>query len=122
MFTINVRNAAAGTTAADPTLLLLPTLSSMQASPPLEEIFLVRDEIANMAWGVEKTVPLASGISRPATEAPKQTFNYPHGLIPGGGAPPPMTAALRCQAMNSVPENRIPLIPVHVPNNNREIQ
>ena len=33
-----------------------------------------------------------------------------------------MTAAVRYQAMNSVPENWIPFIPVHVPNNNREVQ
>ena len=33
-----------------------------------------------------------------------------------------MAAAVRYQAMNSVPENWIPFIPVHVPNNNREIQ
>jgi hypothetical protein len=122
IFTINVRNAPAGSTAADTTLLLLPALASVQAGPPMEEVYLVRDEVANMAWGVEKTVPLVSGISRPGSEVGKQTFNYLQGLIPGGGAPPPMAAAVRYQAMNSVPENWIPLIPVHVPNNNREIQ
>jgi hypothetical protein len=122
MFTVNIRNAPAGSTAADTTLLLLPTLASSQVGPPLEEISLVRDEVANMAWGVEKTVSLASGISRPGAEVAKQTFNYLQGLIPGGGTPPPLTAPVRYQAMNSVPENWIPLIPVHVPNDNREIQ
>ena len=33
-----------------------------------------------------------------------------------------MMAPVRYQVMNSVPENWIPFIPVHVPNNNREIQ
>jgi hypothetical protein len=122
VFTINVRNAPVGSTVADTTLLLLPTLASAQAGPTQEEVFLVRDEVADMAWGVEKTVPLASGISRPGSEVAKQTFNYLQGLIPGGAAPPPMAAKVRYQAMNSVPENWIPLIPVHVPNNNREIQ
>jgi hypothetical protein len=122
IFTINVRNAPASSAAADTTLLLLPTLASAQAGPTQEEVFLVRDEVANMAWGVEKTVPLASGISRPGSEVAKQTFNYLQGLIPGGATPPPMAAAVRYQAMNSVPENWIPLIPVHVPNDNREIQ
>jgi hypothetical protein len=56
------------------------------------------------------------------TGVPSQTFNYLQGLIPAGAAPPPMAAKVRYQAMNSVPENWIPLIPVHVPNNNREIQ
>ena len=122
MFTINVRNAPAGAAAVDPTLLLLPTLASAQAGPAMEDIYLVRDEVANMAWGVEKTVALASGISRPGSEVAKQTFNFLQGLIPGGGVPPPMAAAVRYQVMNSVPENWIPLIPVHVPNNNREVQ
>jgi hypothetical protein len=122
MFTVNIRNAPAGSSSADTTLLLLPTLASVQPGPTQEEVLLVRDEVADMAWGVEKTVPLASGISRPGSEVAKQTFNYLQSLIPGGGTPPPLAAAVRYQAMNSVPENWIPFIPVHVPNNNREIQ
>ena len=75
-----------------------------------------------MAWGVEKTVALASGVSRPGGEVATQTSNYLQGLIPAGSTPPPMAAAVRYQVMNSVPENWIPLIPVHVPDNNRTIQ
>ena len=122
MFTINVRNAPAGATATDTTLLLLPTLASSQSGAPLEEVSLVRDEVADMAWGIETTVPLASGISRPGAEVGKQTFSYLQSLIPGGAAPPAMTAPVRYDAMNSVPENWIPLIPVHVPDDNRQIQ
>jgi hypothetical protein len=97
-------------------------LAAAQYGPLQEEVFLVRDEVANMAWAVEKTVPLASGISRPGSEVAKQTFNYLQSLISGSGAPPELAAAVRYQAMNSVPENWIPFIPVHVPNNNRQIQ
>ncbi|MGA9667636.1 MAG: hypothetical protein WBQ94_00420 [Terracidiphilus sp.] len=122
MFTINILNAPAGSNSADTTLLMLPTLASAQYGPLQEEVFLVRDEVANMAWGVEKTVPLASGISRPGSEVAKQTFNYLQSLIPGSGTPPALAAAVRFQAMNSVPENWIPFIPVQVPNNNRQIQ
>jgi hypothetical protein len=122
MFTINVRNAPAGSSSADTTLLLLPTLASAQPGPTQEEVFLVRDEVADMAWGVEKSVQLASGISRPGSEVAKQTVNFLQALIPGGGAPPAMAAAARYEAMNSVPENWIPFIPVHIPGNNREIQ
>jgi hypothetical protein len=122
MFTINMRNAPAGSSSADTTLLLLPTLASAQPGPTQEEVFLVRDEVADMAWGVEKTVQLAGGISRPGGEVAKQTFNFLQALIPGGGTPPAMAAAARYEAMNSVPENWIPFIPVHIPNDNREIQ
>lgn len=122
MFTIDVRNAAAGNSSVDPTLLLLPILPSSQSGPLQEEVLLVRDEVANMAWGIEKTVPLASGISRPGSEAAKRTFNYLQSLVAAAAAPPALAADVRYQAMNSVPENWIPFIPVHVPNSNREVQ
>jgi hypothetical protein len=121
MFTVDIRNAPAAS-GVDPTLVLLPTLTNAVISPPMEDVFLVRDEVANMAWGVEATVALASGISRPGREVAIQTFNYLQGLIPPGSTPPPMAAPVRYQAMNSVPENWIPFIPAHLPNNNREIQ
>ena len=122
MFTINVRNAPAG--AADTTLLLLPTLAKSQAGPPLEEVLLVRDEVANMAWGVERTVALPTGVGRMGSEVATQTVTYLQDLISGGPLPPspPMAAAVRYQVMNTVPENWIPFIPVHVPGNNRQIQ
>jgi len=122
MFTINVRNAPAGTP-ADTTLLLLPTIAKAQAGPPAEEVLMVRDEVANMAWGVERTVPLPTGVSRMGSEVATQTVNYLES-VSGGGAvtPPPLVAAVRYQVMNTVPENWIPFIPVHVPNNNRQIQ
>jgi hypothetical protein len=122
MFTINIRNAPAGDKSADTTLLLLPTLPAMQFGPPQEEVFLVRDEVADMAWGIERTVPLASGVTLPGSEVAKQTFNYLQSLVGAAGTPPTLAAAVRYQAMNSVPENWIPLIPVHVPGDNRAIQ
>jgi hypothetical protein len=61
-------------------------------------------------------------VSRPGSEVGKQTFNFLQALIPAGGAPPAMAAAVRYQTMSSVPENWIPFIPVHVPGNNRQIQ
>jgi len=123
MFTINVRNAPAGT-AADTTLLLLPTLAKAQSGPLLDEVFLVRDEVANMVWGVEKAVPLPTGVSRRGDEVAAQTINFLQSLVAAGGPPPPppMTAPVRYQVMDTVPENWIPFLPVHIPNNNREIQ
>ena len=79
MFTINVRNAPAGAS-ADTTLLLLPTLAKAQVGPPVEEVLLVRDEVANMAWGVERTVALPTGVGRMGSEVATQTFAYLAGL------------------------------------------
>jgi hypothetical protein len=51
----------------------------------------------------------------------KQTVNFLQGLIPAG-TQSAMAADVRYHVMNSVPENWIPLIPVHVDNNNRQVQ
>jgi hypothetical protein len=86
-------------------------------------VWLVRDEVANMVWGIEKTVPLASGDSQDGLEAARQLLAYYQALIgaPAAG-PPPSNAALRYQVMNTVPENWIPFVPVHVDCDNRSIQ
>jgi len=122
MFTINVRNAPDGA-AADTTLLLLPTIAKAQMGPSLEEVQLVRDEVANMAWGIETTVSLPIGVGRKGGDVAMQTLAYLTALAGGGAAVgPPLAAAVRYQVMNTVPEHWIPFIPVHVPGSNREIQ
>lgn len=124
MYTVNVHNAPAGRTPVDTTLLLLPTLAKGQIGAPLEEVIMVRDEVANMAWGVESTVALPTGVARPGRETGAQTLSFLESLIKAGPvvAPGPMTASSRYKVMNTVPENWIPFIPVHVPGNNRKIQ
>jgi hypothetical protein len=123
MFTLN----HAGTTSrtADHTLLMLPTVPKVQEGPPLEECTLVRDEMANMVWGVETTVPLPLGLGRSGSGAAAETSDFYRRLL---GSPVPIAAPLqndatvRYEVMNSVPENWIPFIPVHVAGDNREIQ
>ena len=108
MFTINIRNAPAGEPSADPTLLLLPTLRATQPGPLQEEVLLVRDEVANMAWGIENTVPLATGVGRRGREVGTQTFNYFQGLVPHGATAPPLAAPARYRLMSSVPSTGFP--------------
>ena len=121
MFTVDLRGQA--NAAADTSLLLLPTVGKIQESPPAEEIMLIRDEVADMVWGIETLVPLMSGGSKRGIEAARQTLAFLSAPLP---APPPGPAAaaapIRYNVMNSVPENWIPFIPVHVPGSNREIQ
>jgi hypothetical protein len=122
MFNINVEGAAAGA-AADPSLLLLPTVPKIQEGAPTEEILLVRDEVANMVWGVENRVPLPTGDSNRGLESARQTLAYLQGLFGEGvSSPIPPAAPIRYQVMNTVPENWIPFIPVHLPGSNRDIQ
>jgi hypothetical protein len=121
MFTIDVEGVA--NAPADMSLLLLPTVAKIQDGPPTEDVLLVRDEVSNMVWGVESSVPLANGESKRGAEAAAQTRAYFERLL-GAVPPPPVPAAapVRYRVMSSVPENWIPFIPVHVPGSNREIQ
>jgi hypothetical protein len=121
MFTIDVDGQPGS--AFDRSLLLLPTVPKVQESPPTEEAMLLRDEVANMVWGVETTVPLGSGATMPGIEAARQLRAFLQSRL--GPVPPPPNpsgAPLRYEVMNTVPENWIPFIPVHVPGSNREVQ
>lgn len=120
MFTIDVHGQKDAP--ADTSLLLLPTVGKIQESAPLEEIMLVRDEVANMVWGIETLVPMPTGGSKRGAEAATQTRSFLTGLIGTPPPPPPAAAPIRYTVMTDVPENWIPFIPVHVPNDNRDIQ
>ena len=85
-------------------LLVPPVLARSLASEPIEQVLLVRDEPANIAWGIERVVQGASGVpfdraSVPAPQAP---------------APPSETPSLRYQLGTSVPESYIPFVPVKI--------
>lgn len=115
--------------AADTALVLLPAVPKIQEGPSLEEVMLVRDEVANMVWGVEATIPLATGEGRPGSEAAAETLAYHRRLMaewleahPSARVDLPAAAPIRYEVMNSVPEHWIPLIAVHVPGDNRQTQ
>lgn len=123
MYTLAVRGSE--DVAADTRLLLLPTVPKIQEGKPLEEIMLIRDEMVNMVWGIETRVGLPDGRSKPGYEAATDQRRYYERLVSASPAPPPPdpAAPMRYQVMsNNVPENWIPFIPVHVPDDNREIQ
>jgi hypothetical protein len=123
MFTIDVQNDAGA--AADTSLLLLPTVAKVEHGPPTEQVELIRDEVANMVWGVETIVPLASGESAPGRETARSLHAYLQALLPKpppAVTPPEDAASIRYQIMSGVPENWIPFLPVHVDGSNREIQ
>ncbi|MBV8759848.1 MAG: hypothetical protein JO257_21340, partial [Deltaproteobacteria bacterium] len=107
---------------ADTSLFLAPAVPKIQTGEPLDEVFLVLDEMANMAWAIESQVPLVSGRSSDGALVARETNAYHRELI--GPAPPakPYAAPIFYDAMTSVPENWIPLIAVHVAGSTREIQ
>jgi hypothetical protein len=108
---------------ADTTLMLAPAVPKIQEGDPLEEVNLVRDEMANMVWGIETRVPLVTGGSKRGRETSREVLAYHRSLIEAAPGPEPAyVAPIHYRAMSQVPENWIPFVPVHVPGSNREIQ
>lgn len=123
MYTLSV--AGTEDVTADMRYLLLPTVPKVQQGAPVEEVAMIRDEMANMVWAIEARVPMPHGRSRPGYEAAMDLHRFHERLVSQAPAPepPPAAAAVGYRVMsNNVPGNWIPFIPVHVPADNRRIQ
>jgi hypothetical protein len=115
LFTLDDRNPTP--TAGDTPLLMLPTVPKVQDGPLLEEVLMIRDEMANMVWGIEKTIPAADGQGRSGATAGRETRQYHERLVkagPSAVAPPLLEndARIRYELMSAVPEHWIPFIAV----------
>jgi len=107
----------------DTSLVLFPSAVKVDDAPPIEEVMLLRDEIANMVWAVENTIPLPTGEPKRGSEAGRETRTFFEQRVPPPTTPPPPPAApIRYDLMNTVPEHWIPFIPVHRPGESRSIQ
>ncbi len=116
---------AIGTTKqADTRLFLPPVIGKMQESKPIEKVILSRDEMANMVWGIEHTIPGVVGMGVNGYEAATDLTNF---LQPGPESAENnqiegTDAEILYKLRTSVPENWIPLIPVRVQGSLRSIQ
>jgi hypothetical protein len=83
-------------------LVLAPTTPVALDGEPVEEVALLRDELANLAWAVERVVEGAAGgrVDRTATARRGQP------PVAGDGV------GLRYRLSTTVPENWVPLVPV----------
>ncbi|HEX3130343.1 MAG TPA: hypothetical protein VH394_23605 [Thermoanaerobaculia bacterium] len=121
MFVVNTRGEHGEQ--ADTSLLLLPTAPKVQEGRPLEEVMLARDEVANMVWGIEQTIPLPSGEPKRGREASLELRAFlERGVVAQEPIPYAGEALIRYRVMSSVPEHWIPFVPVHMDAGNREIQ
>jgi hypothetical protein len=127
LFTMNTKGNMGEKT--DNSLLVLPTVSKIQEGKPVEEVHLIRDEVANMVWGIEHIVPLASGFSKQGSEAARELKSRYQQLINkdiDDGTIVPVEkeykADLRYEVMNTVPENWIPFIPARIDKSLRAIR
>jgi hypothetical protein len=122
MYGVNIRGE--GALAADTSLLFLPVVPKVQESEPLEEIVLMRDEMANMVWAIEKAIPAGDGRGRSGGSAARETRAYFERLVAGGGGSSAVVAfdndaKIRYDAMSAVPENWVPFVPVRAEGSNR---
>jgi hypothetical protein len=114
---------SAGHSTFPPELITLPVAPRVLEGEPLEDVSLVRDEMANMVWAVEHRIPLPTGWPRAGAEAGHELRTYLQGLVgPPATPPPPPAAPIRYTAMTGVPEEWIPFIPVRVDGSTRETQ
>lgn len=122
MYTLSVKGDSLAK--ADMSLLLPQSTPPAQEGRPLEDVHLVRDEMANMVWAIEAVIPSVSGQGQSGGEAAEEAAQYHRGLIDASDPAPAddYAAAISYRAMTSVPENWIPFVPVHVPGSNREVQ
>lgn len=108
----------------DSRLFLPPALGKAIEGTPMEKTILARDEMANMVWAIEQTIPglAGGGIDGHEAAVALEAYFAEH-------APPetPETrieteAAIQYRLGTQVKENWIPFIPVHVPGSTREIR
>lgn len=98
---------------ADARIFIPATAHKVMESEPVESVNFIRDEMANMVWGIEKTIPnsLSGGID--GYEAALRYNDYLKSKItPDDVTLEDNNAAIQYRLSNSVPENWIPFVPV----------
>jgi hypothetical protein len=88
---------------------LAPTLPFRLEGDPVEAVALFRDELANMAWGVERRVQGASGEAYSRYEEATQAVAHQQLDMPNDAD---ITADIVYRLMTRLPENWIPFVPV----------
>jgi hypothetical protein len=108
MFAHSIDRAADSSARAPVQFFLAPTLMRTVEGKPLEEVLFLRDEMANLAWGVEEIVEGASGRAVDRRQVYAEREPTP---------PPPRSArkdAVMWRLAAEVPDYWIPLIPVQL--------
>jgi hypothetical protein len=99
------RPTVQGTQGTEPVLVLLPTVAETLDSAPVEELLLLRDEMANMAWAVERTVPGVTG--RPVDR--HELYQRARALEPRPAPSGEKRGVLTYTLQSSVPDHWVPL-------------
>jgi hypothetical protein len=87
------------------------TLTSADQGPPLEEVTVARDEMANLVWAIETVVPAGTG---QGVETKLLLDDEP--------PPPPTPDGVRYRLGTTVPDNWVPFLPEHLPGSIQDIR
>jgi hypothetical protein len=98
----------------DPRLFLAPAFDHALQSKPVEEVLFLRDEMANLVWGVETVIPDPMGGGCDARLAARQLVASILNAYPPPAQSPDQLAdvLVRYELMGTVPENWIPFVAV----------
>lgn len=108
------RPGDAGLPGAEPNLFFLPpSLGRSLEGPALEDVLFMRDEMANVAWAIERSVESAIEQASPRSESGAE---YAAAATSGADDGPPSAASTvaRYVLASTVPANWIPLLPVQL--------
>lgn len=100
-------------------LYLAPAVTKLMEGPRLEQVNFLRDEMANMVWAVENTVPSQNGKGVSGDEMALEKTND---AVISESPVTTSTANIRYVLGTTVPANWIPFIPVHINAGSAEIQ
>jgi hypothetical protein len=92
---------------------LAPTLPRTLDSTPVEDVLFMRDEMANLAWAIERSAenPIEQAVPR------VQSLNESEGSPPSnGGNAGDTSSPARYVLSSTVPRNWVPLLPVQLTN------
>lgn len=87
------------------------SLAYLEQSEPIEAVSFARDEMANLVWAVEDTIPDSTGRGIDTRL-----------LVPPEPQPPVNVLGVRYTLGTTVPENWIPFLPEHLPGSIQDIR
>ena len=99
----------------DKRLFVPPVIQSMEESEATESVILMRDEMANMVWGIETMVPDGVSTGQSGKEAGQRMVAFLEAeTTPSPQAPNALNPAkIKYNIMTRVPENWIPFVAVN---------
>ncbi|MBE7173194.1 MAG: hypothetical protein INR73_21650 [Williamsia sp.] len=107
---------------ADTRLFIPPATVKTIESEPVEEVHFVRDELSNHVWAIETRLADGLGGSMDGYEAARAVTGKLEEWADRPDKPVEQETKLTYSLANTVPENWIPFLPVHVKDSNRAIQ